>query len=137
MDSLPASYRRNLVPELPEVIRLDAANGGEMHVPRRWLESQGLNVRQASLAFNRPGWRLKDGRVVLERRTGWLPPDSLVLAFSGGGAALVAIIAPESADAWRGMAVMWPNPSVQQKQPLTLRLTRSNGCGETPMGLSR
>lgn len=79
-DSLPPVYRANLVPELPEVVRLDTANGGEVHVPRRWLEAQGLGLRHAGLGLHRPGWRLQQGQVVIDRRTGFLPTDSLVLA---------------------------------------------------------
>jgi hypothetical protein len=136
LDSLPLSYRRHLVPALPEFVRLDTANGGELHVPQRWFEAQGINLRSAILLLTRPGWRLEQGRAVVEG-PGWLPADSIALAFAGGGATLSALLAAESPDVWRGVALMWPNPSDEIVPPIALRLSRGGACGETPMAVGR
>jgi hypothetical protein len=137
LDSLPSVYRANNVPPLPDVVRLDTANGGEMHVPVRWLEGQGRHMRMGWLQLNRAGWRLDGGRAVFETRPGWLPADSLVLGFTGGFTALTAAFSAASTEVMPGMAVMWPNPTVEPPPPIPIRLVRTATCGDTRWGMSR
>lgn len=137
MDSFPAAFRQMLVPLPPELVRLDTINGGQLEVPTAWLESQGLNMRSASLVQTRPAWRIQGGKVQLERVPfSLLPPDSLVLSFTGGAASLTALLGADALGNWQGWAFSVHSASPTGEPLVPIRLRRRD-CGAVPLGISR
>ena len=137
LDSFPAVFRHMLVPPPPDLVRLDTINGGQLEVPTAWLEGQGLNTRSALLRQTRQGWRIQDGTVQLERVAfSLLPPDSLVLSFSGGVASLTAALGADSTGNWHGWAFSVNSASPRGEPLVPMRLLRRD-CGRTPLGISR
>lgn len=137
LDSFPAVFRHMLVPPPPDLVRLDTINGGQLEVPTSWLERQGLNTRSAILGQTRPAWRIQHGRVQQERAPfSLLPPDSLVLIFSGEGASLAAELGADRTGNWQGWAVSVTSASPSGEPLVAMRLLRRD-CGLTPLGISR
>ena len=136
LDSFPAAFGQMLVPRPPEIVRLDTINGGQLEVPVAWLQEQGFRMRSAGLQLLRPDWRIQGSRVVLERaRPRVLPPDSVVLQFSGGAGALTAALGADSTGGWRGWAFAVTSATPFGEPLVPIRLHRRE-CGAVPFGLS-
>ena len=137
LDSFPAAFSQRLVPPPPDLVRLDTINGGQLEVPTPWLERQGLNARSAILRQTRPEWRIRNGQVQPEREAfSPLPPDSLVLIFSGRGASLTAALGADGNGQWKGWAFSSVNFTPNAEPLVPMRLLRRD-CGLTPLGISR
>jgi hypothetical protein len=137
LDSVPAQFPAMLVPPAPDLIKLDTAFGGQVQVPRAWLEAQGLNIRSAALGLVRPDWRITNGLVVTDRSSPRpFPPDTLALVFGGGAATLTALLGAEPSGDWRGWAFALPSAK-PLGQPLVPVWLQRMSCGRTPMALSR
>lgn len=137
-DTLPTAVRAELVPSLPDMVRLDTIHGGQLQVPVSWLESQGYQRRVALLGLLRPEVTLRDGIVVWEPRPGKpLPPDSLSLAFASAGAQrLTVLLAAQPTGNWHGTAFMATTQSRLGQESLPVQLQRSE-CGSTVLGVTR
>ena len=137
LDSFPAVFRHMLAPAPPELVRLDTINGGQLEVPTAWLEQQGLNLRGAAVGLMRPGWRIEGGKVRLERvGPSLLPPDSVVITFSGGPGMLAASLGADSAGNWSGWAFAMEGAAQSGGPIVPMRLMR-RACGAVPLGISR
>jgi len=137
LDSFPAVFRQMLVPAPPALVRLDTINGGQLEVPVSWLEQQGMFMRRAGLQLMRPGWRIQGARVQLERvGPEALPPDSVVLSFSGGGGQMLASLGEDATGNWNGLAFALTSASPYGEPLVPIRLQRQD-CGAVPLGLSR
>ncbi|MCU0618817.1 MAG: hypothetical protein MUF40_02785 [Gemmatimonadaceae bacterium] len=136
LDSVPAQFAELLIPPAPEFVRLDTAHGGQVQVPRAWFEADGYRVRRASLELTRPGWRIANGLLVLERsRPLPLPADTLILNFGGGTASLTALVGAEPTGDWRGWAFALSSETPYGQPMVPVRLQRST-CGPTPMAIT-
>lgn len=135
LDSFPDVYNRMLVPQPPELIRLDSAFGGVLQVPVAWLEADGYRMRSASLLLLRPDVVLRDMRLVRDRVAGAFPPDSLLLKFRGGGPALNAMLRADVSGDWVGLAYVVESPT-REGLPITPIRLRREVCGNTPMAIS-
>lgn len=137
VDSVPAVLSRLLVPEPPQLVRLNTLNGGQLEVPTAWLQRQGLNMRSASLDLMRPGWRMHNGTVHVERvAPSLLPPDTLVLTFANGPNVFAAQFGADAVGNWSGWAFALVSGAPVDGSLMPARLVRHD-CGTEPLGISR
>jgi len=135
LDSFPAVFSTLQVPRPPELIQLDTAFSGVMYVPVTWLEAAGYRLRSAGLQQMRPETGIRDQRLITERRVGALPPDSLVLTFSGPGPALTALIRADPSGDWFGLAYVLASETPEGLPFVPIQLRRQT-CGSTRMAIS-
>lgn len=137
LDSVPAQFHAMQVPPVPAVVRLDTAYGGQVQVPRAWFDAAGYRQRGAGLGLARPGWRIVDGVLANDRaRPTPLPPDTLILHFSGPVSTLSMLMGAEPSGDWRGLAFTLTGATPYGQPMVPARLQRT-ACGPTPMALSR
>ena len=135
LDSFPAVFGSMLVPRPPARIQFDTAFSGVMYVPVTWLEAAGYRIRSAGLQQMRPGAGIRGERLITERRFGALPPDSLVLTFSGPGAALTALIRADPSGDWFGLAYVQSSATPEGLPFVPIQLRRQT-CDSTRMAVS-
>jgi hypothetical protein len=136
LDSFPVLFSAIPVTRPPTLVQLDPTYGGVIRVPVEWRAPQGVVTQFAELRLRRPSWRIADGEVVAHRvRPTPLPPDSLVVEFSGEGLPLTAMFGAEATGDWRGQAFVI-SVATPRGQPLVgLQLQRVS-CGAAAMALS-
>lgn len=140
-DPIPATYRKDMVPEPPHLLRLDSVHGGQVQVPVSWLEAQGIGLRSASLTLLRPATMIIDGVPIAQSKPFRpLPADSIGLSFSGGlgprDGRFVAWFAALPSGDWQARTVLQSSRTPNVADVVPMRLKRM-ACDTTALGISR